>query len=194
MGVGAEAVDGDVQELFVHPQGDAGALAVIHVEGGAGVLAQIEALRQGAAGFFQHGEVADAVHPVVAVVADGGIVGHQIVVPVHAQRHRVGDVGGAALAVGLFTADRPVEVAEGDLLILVDGGVDAVHGVVECFVDGAQAVHHVHLPPQLPRAVMAGELLQFGDQLHALFLGQEGGGLHHVDEQLQLRQLELPVA
>ena len=69
-----------------------------------------------------------------------------------------------------------------------------VHGVVQPLVVGAHPIHYIHLPPQLPGVGAAGELFQLGDQLHGLALGQEGRRLHHVDEQLQLRQLEFPVA
>ena len=37
-------------------------------------------------------------------------------------------------------------------------------------------------------------MLQLGDELHALVPGEKGGGLDHVDEQLQLRELEVPLA
>ena len=56
---------------------------------------------------------------------------------------------------------------------------------------GLDPIHDVHLPPQLPGVGAAGQPLQLADEGHALALGQERRRLHHVDEQLQLRQLEV---
>ena len=58
---------------------------------------------------------------------------------------------------------------------------------------GADPVHHVDLTAQLVGLRLAGQRLQLADQFHALGSRQKGGGLHHVDEQLQLRQLEVPL-
>ena len=40
----------------------------------------------------------------------------------------------------------------------------------------------------------ADQCLQLSDELEALLLCQEGGGLYHIHQQLQLRQLKGPAA
>ena len=114
--------------------------------------------------------------------------------PVHAQGHGIDTVQRAIAAIGLAAVGLPVEVAERDLAVIVDGGVEAVHGVVEPLVVGADAAQDVDLPPELAGVGAAGQVLQLVDELHALALGEERGRLHHVDEQLQLRELEVPLA
>ena len=59
---------------------------------------------------------------------------------------------------------------------------------------GTDPVHDVDLTAQLAGIGAAGELLQLGDKLHALALCEKGRRLYHINEQLQLRQLELPFA
>ena len=55
---------------------------------------------------------------------------------------------------------------------------------------GADPVHDIDLTAQLAGIGAAGELLQLADELHALFLRQEGSCLDGVHQQLHLRQLE----
>ena len=66
--------------------------------------------------------------------------------------------------------------------------------VVELFIGGLDAVHHIDLPPQLHGLVPAGQVLQFPDEFHALLLGQKGGRLDHIHQHLQFRQLKFPAA
>ena len=191
---GAETVNDGVNERAVKLQPHRDGTAVIHIEDGLDILPQIEGTGQGVPRLVADGEARNAVHAVMAIVPGGGIVGHQIVMPVHTQRHGVGEIRRAVTAERLFAADRPVEVAEGDLAVFVDGGVDAVHGVVELFIIGAGAVHHIDLTAQLTGVGLTGQTLQLADQLHALARRQKRGGLHHIDEHFQLRQLEIPLA
>ena len=130
----------------------------------------------------------------MAVVLPQGVVGHQVIVTVHAQGHRVRDVGSPIPAESPLPLRRPVEVTEGHLPVPADGGVDAVHGVIQGLVGGPGSAQDVHLPPQLPGHGAAGELLQLADELHALFLRQEGNCLDGVHQQLHLRQLEGPLS
>ena len=150
-------------------------------------------LRQPRPGRLRYRHLAHPVHPVVDV-APRLVIGHQIVVPLHTQRHRIHRVPRPAPAVGPLPLQPPVKIPEGDLPGGVDGLADGVDVVVELLVGGLDAVHHIHLPPQLLGLVAAGKVLQLPDELHALFLGKEGGRLNHIHQHLQLRQLKLPAA
>lgn len=107
MGVCAEAVDDHVGQGAVEPQAHRLRASVIHIENGLDVAAQVKALRQGIAGRIGDGETFHAVYPVVAVVLDSRVVGHQIIMPVHAQGHGIDTVQRAIAAIGLAASGLP---------------------------------------------------------------------------------------
>lgn len=71
--------------------------------------------------------------------------------------------------------------------------MDGVDAVINTLVHAFYAAHRVHLPLQPLGLPAGGEALQLADKLTAFFDGEEFGGLYRVYQQLQLRQLELPV-
>ena len=71
--------------------------------------------------------------------------------------------------------------------------MDGVDAVINTLVHAFYAAHRVHLPLQALGLPAGGEALQLADKLTAFFDGEEFGGLYRVYQQLQLRQLELPV-
>ena len=68
--------------------------------------------------------------------------------------------------------------------------MELVNGVVDALVHGFHPPVHIDLALELAGMVDAGLGLQLVDQLAALPLGDEAGGLDRVHQQLQLRQLE----
>ena len=60
--------------------------------------------------------------------------------------------------------DGIVEIAEADLPVLRDAGVNLVDVIVDGLVHGLDAVGHEHLPPELIRFMHAAEPLDLLDQ------------------------------
>lgn len=71
--------------------------------------------------------------------------------------------------------------------------MDGIDAVINTLVHAFYAAYRVHLPLQALGLPAGGEALQLADKLTAFFDGEEFGGLYRVYQQLQLRQLELPV-
>ena len=72
--------------------------------------------------------------------------------------------------------------------------MELVYIIIYALVHGLDPAADVHLPLELAGLVAARQPLQLADQGVALLPGDEAGGLHHVHQQLQLRQLKLPPA
>ena len=87
-----------------------------------------------------------------------------------------------------------LEVPEGDHPVGGDGPVETVHVVENALVHGFHPAVHIDLPLELPGLMDAGQPLQLADEHVAFPLGEEPAGLHRVHQQLQLRQLEVPLA
>ena len=125
---------------------------------------------------------------------------HIIVFVVPGQRPRADAVAFSIAAELLFErpallrkVDRPLEVAEADFYASRDCRMDLVDVVVDAFVHRLDTVGDKHLPLEQPRLVHAREAFHLFDQLGGFFVGDEFGGLHRVDQQLELGQLEGPV-
>ena len=98
------------------------------------------------------------------------------------------------MAVAPLLLHRVLEVQKADLPVRRDGRGDLVDVVVDALVHALDAVADVDLPLQGSRVVHAGQALDLADEREGLALGDELGGLHAVDEQLELGQLEVPRA
>ena len=81
-------------------------------------------------------------------------------------------------------------VLEGDPPLLLDGGVDHVHRIVDRLVVLLRCALHVDRAVQLSGLLLAGEGGQLADQAGAFLPGDEVRGLHRIHQQLQFRQLE----
>ena len=122
-----------------------------------------------------------------------GLVGDQVVVLLRpGEGQGTHPVGAAVAAELLLLGDGVGAVSELDLLVLGDGLMDGVHVVVDGLVHALDPVLHEQLPLHEGRLVDAHEARQLFDELHGLALRDELAGLDAVDEELDLRQLEVP--
>ena len=159
-----------------------------------GVALGVEVLRHvpGRAG---HGDVRHFVHPVVAHLLIGVVPRRQIVVLAVPHQPAGGDAVALPVpAEHLLFLHIVLKIAEGDDPSGGDGGVDLVHIIKYAFIHGLDPPVHVHLPLELAGLMDAGEPLQLADEAVALPGGEEAAGLHRIHQQLQLRQLEVPLA
>ena len=95
------------------------------------------------------------------------------------------------MAVDFLLLRRIVEVLECDLLPLNDGGVEVVHDQDDGFVGGLGSVVYVELALQELLLLRLDERAQLADQRLALLGRDKSGGLNGVDEQLDLRCVEV---
>ena len=120
-------------------------------------------------------------HDVIVVLApDQGVGAEHITIP--------------AVLQDLFLAGGVLYVPEGDLPLFLDGGMDHVHRVIDRLIALLDRAVHVYGPIQLPGLLLAGESCQLAEQIGTFLSGDEVGGLHCVHQQLQLRELEQPLA
>ena len=71
--------------------------------------------------------------------------------------------------------------------------MELVYIIIYALVHGLDPAADVHLPLELAGLVHRRLGLQLADELAALALGDELGGLHRVHQQLQLGQLKRPL-
>ena len=87
--------------------------------------------------------------------------------------------------------DIILEIQEGYLLSGIDGFIDAVNDQVNAFVIVFDTILCSDVPPQILCLVPASHLRELGHQLLTFFLGDELGGFHRIDQQLNLRDIIL---
>ena len=173
-------IEADVQL----PQG-----AVVHSKGVDAVLGKVQlhpagGLLCGQGPLLLH---PDPLHPVHPEVGDAvlGVVADEVVVVLPPGEGIGTDQVILAAAPGDLLPVRPVaEVAEGDLPLLGDGGVDGVHVEVDALVGGLGPAPDIDRALELLCQVAAGELLQLVDELFTFVPGDEPGGLDRVHQQL----------
>ena len=91
-----------------------------------------------------------------------------------------------------FHVHIPLEILEGDLLLLGNGIMDLIDRIVNGFIHGFDPVRHINLPGKLTCLMNAGQSFDFPNQRFCFFLRDESGGLNCINQQLQLSQFESP--
>lgn len=84
-----------------------------------------------------------------------------------------------------------IEVAEGDFPSLCNSGLDAVYADVDALVDSFYAAVDVQMPFKQCGVARSGKGSQAFDQLSALLRSNEAGGLHRINQQLDLRRFKV---
>ena len=95
-------------------------------------------------------------------------------------------------SVAALAVQTPVEISECDGFVLGNGFLDGIHIVVDGLVHALDPAGHQHIPPHQPGIVDTALVAQLLDQLSGFLFGEESAGLHRIDEQLQLGNLEVP--
>ena len=188
--ISPEAVNDDASQRIVKAHFDRLRLAGKHTENAPAISGNVQLPRLRVA-VARLGGLRDVRHFVHTVVRDAVALRMRdqiVILIVPAQGVGAGSVG--AVAVMALTVNAPVKVAEGDLGIVRNGVVDAIHVIVDALVHGLDAAGDCDLTAEAARVMTAGEGLQLGDQLHGLALCQKARGLHRVHQKLQLRKLK----
>ena len=98
----------------------------------------------------------------------------------------------AAVAQDLLLAAVVLKILKAQPRVLVDGLGDLVDVDVDALVHGLDALADVDIALKELRLVDADQGLELPDQSLCLALRDEVGGLHHVHQELDLLQLEVP--
>ena len=195
--VAAEAVDHRAGKTAGKAEADGLGLTGEHAEDGLGIGRHIEpgkGLFPVAEGLAR-GDLCHFVHAVVPDLPRRGVEGqHVVVLVVPHQRPGADLVKGAVVAVAPLLVDGVFKIAEADLLVARDGRGDLVDVVIDALVHALDPVADVDLALEQHGVVHAREAFDLADQGERLFLRDELGRLDAVDQQLELRQLEVPRA
>ena len=84
----------------------------------------------------------------------------------------------------------PLEIPEGDLPVLTDGGVQHIHIVIDLLVRCLDAPGDDHLALQLLCLMGADQPLQLFNEVLGFPVGDELRGLHRIHQELQLGELK----
>ena len=183
-----EAVDDTVHEDVFTQQRDPTRPAGEHGKLLRKIRRHIEILRLLYGGFLRDLQAIDAVYPELCDLLPVVVEAHEIVnIVVPEQGIRGNGVNLSVMAVDALLGGRIIEIAEGDLLSLCNGGLDAVYTDVDALVDGFYAAVDVQMPFQQRGVSGSDKGRQPFDQLSALLRSNEAGGLHRINQQLDLR-------
>ena len=141
------------------------------------------------------GDVCHLVHSVVAHLAVFLIPGGQVVVFIVPDQPAGGDVVPPSFpAVDLFLFRIVLKIAEGHRPTGGNGGVELIYIIKNALIHGFHPPVYIHLPLELLGLIDGRQSLQLADEAVALPQGKKPAGLHRIHQQLQLRQLKLPLA
>ena len=176
----------------MEPELHIGGITGVHLEQPSGVFLKFSARQFGAGdpGLRQGGDIAHTVH---AIGCDAVAVrkGQQVTVfVVLTQAVGTGDV--FLITVLPLAVQAPVEVPEGDLPVFGNGFLNGVYIIIDGLVHALDASGHHHITAHQTGIVDGTLTAQLLDQFPGLLLRQEPAGLNGIDEQFQLRKLEIP--
>ena len=187
-----EAVDDAVHEGAFAEQSDTAGLAVEHGKLLREELRYVKALWLFYSGFIRNLHLNDAVNAELCDLLPVVVEANEVVnIVVPEQGIRGNGVNLSVMAVDALLGGRIIEIAEGDLLSLCNGGLDAVYTDVDALVDGFYAAVDVQMPFQQRGVSGSDKGRQPFDQLLAFSRRDEPRRLHRVNQQLDLRRLKV---
>ena len=187
----AEAVYDHVDQLFMEPQLDIDVIADIHLEQSVGVVGEGFACQLRARDTTILGDL-NVAHSVNPVMGDAVALGPgQQVAKVVVLTQAIGAGGVGFFPVASFALQIPVEIAESDLPVSGDGFLNVVHIIVDTFVHALDPAGNGDVTAHEPGIVDGALITELFDELVGFFLRQVTAGLHCINEQLQLRQVEI---
>lgn len=187
-----KAVNDAAHKRVLAQQLHLGLLTEIHGKGLPKVVRDSEVRRAFPRRFLCHRQLADPVHPIGCYQLPLLRVAHHVILVV-VPEHSIGRYGVElpTMPVDFLFLRRVVEVLESDLLPLDDGGVEVVYDQDNGFIGRLGAVVYVELALQELLLLRLYEHAQLADQCLALLGRDKSGGLNGVDEQLDLRCVEV---
>ena len=188
-----KAVDDCIDHGVITDQFYLLALAAVHPEGGRKKIIDTE-VRRDRYGFLRKNvrTGADTVH---TEASDGlmlvRIAQYIVIIAVPDQTIGAEDVPFAVVAQLLLLSDVVGKVLEGNLLSGIDGLIDCIHDQQILSIFRLHPSLHGSVALQFLGLMLSGQRDNLGDHLLAAFFGDELGGLHSIDQQLQLSDFKL---
>lgn len=187
-----EAVDDAVHEGVFAEQRNMARFAGKHGKFLCKIRRHIEIFRLLYGGFLRDLQTVDTVYPELYDLLPVVVEANEVVnVVVPEQGIRGNGVNLSVMAVDALLGGRIIEIAEGDLLSLCNGGLDAVYADVDALVDSFYAAVDVQMPFQQHGVSGSDKGRQAFDQLLAFSRRDEPRRLHRVNQQLDLRRLKV---
>lgn len=187
-----EAVDDTVHEDVFTQQRDPTRPAGEHGKLLREIRRHIEILRLLYGGFLRDLQAVDSVYSELCNLLPMVVEAYEIVNIVVPEQGIWGNgVKLSVMPVDALFGGGVIEVAEGDFLSLRDGSLDSVYADVDALIDSLYPAVDVQMPFKQCGVARSGKGSQAFDQLSALLRSNEAGGLHRINQQLDLRRFKV---